>query len=381
MTTVRSTRLPTRLPARLPGRHGRPLAWPTISRLPRTSMVVIALATVYVVWGSTYLAISVAVTTLPPFLLMAVRFAIAGCLLYGWALRRARRAGRPVTPPTPRQWVNATVTGGMLLVGGTGLVAVSQTRITSGMAALLCATVPLWLSLFARGAFGEQLAARAWLGLAIGLAGVAVLVRPGGDSHVGWMLLALLGAMAWAAGSLRSRQVQTHPRPLVGAAMEMLGASVLFALFGLLRGEASQVDVGAISLASVAALAYLVTAGSVVAFTAYSWLVRNASTSLVGTYAYVNPVVAVLLGWAVLQEPVTGRTVVAGAIILVAVVLLVTSRNEPVPAQPTSGADVYAGSRRFTTVRQRLGRLPRRARLYLDPGAPQYRPVRREEQR
>lgn len=364
MTTLRSAAPRGRLPVAIPG----------IGRLPRTGMIVVALGAVYIIWGSTYLAISVAVTTLPPLLLMAVRFALAGTLLYLWAMRRARRAGHPTPAPTWRQWRNATIAGGMLLVGGTGLVAIAQTHISSGMAALLCATVPLWLALFARGAFGERLTGRVWAGLGVGLAGVVVLVQPGGDSPAGGMLLALAASMMWAAGSLWSRQVRTHPRTLVGAAMEMLGASALFALLGLLRGELSQVDPGAVSLASVAALAYLVTAGSIVAFTAYSWLVRNVSTSLVGTHAYVNPVVAVALGWLILAEPVTARTLLAGLVILGSVVLLVTSRTEPVPAQPTSGGDVFAGSGRFHAVRRRLApRGLRRRGVGAAPLAPDYR--------
>jgi drug/metabolite transporter (DMT)-like permease len=329
---------------------------PPLRRRPsrRTSMVVAALLAVYVIWGSTFLAIKVAIETIPPFTMMAIRFAIAGTILFAWAVRRGDRGSDRITL---RQWRHALQTGALLLVGGTGLVSLAQTRIASGTAALLCATVPLWMALLGRGVLRERLSARVWLGLLVGLLGVAALVDPRGGGQVGAMLLVLVASFAWAAGSLRSRLADAPARPLVAAAMEMLGAALVFALIAVGTGEAARVQWSQIDSGSLLALGYLTTAGSLVAFTAYSWLMRNASPTLVGTYAYVNPVVAVLLGWAFAGELVTGRTLLAGAIIVVSVVLLITGRpGEPVPAQATSGGDVFAGrQRRRRPLRPRIG--------------------------
>lgn len=329
---------------------------PPLRRRPsrRTAMVATALLAVYVIWGSTFLAIKVAIATIPPFTMMAVRFAVAGTVLFAWAVRRGDRGGDRITL---RQWRHAIQTGALLLVGGTGLVSLAQTRIASGTAALLTATVPLWMALLGRGVLRERLSGRVWLGLLVGLLGVASLVDPRGGGQVGAMLLVLLASFAWAAGSLRSRLADAPARSLVAAAMEMLGAALVFAIVAIGSGEVTRVAWSAIDTSSLLAVGYLTTAGSLVAFTAYSWLMRNASPTLVGTYAYVNPVVAVLLGWAFAGEIVTGRTALAGAIIVVSVVLLITGRpGEPVPAQATSGGDVFAGQqRRRRPLRPRLG--------------------------
>lgn len=339
--------------------------------------LVVALLTVYVVWGSTYLAIGVAVDTIPPFLMLAVRFSIAGAVLLAVT---ARQGGVRIRWRHVR---NATATGLLLLVGGTGLVTAAQTRIPSGTAALLCATVPLWLALLARARFGERLRLRAWIGLALGLGGVAILVDPRGGGELWPLLLVLLGAVSWAVGSLHSRSSDPELPPLRAAALEMLGAAAGFAVVAVTLGELARFDVTVVDRASWMALLYLVTAGSLVAFTAYRYLLSHGSTTLVGSHGYINPVVAVLLGWALAGEVVTGRTLVGGAVVLVAVVLIVTGRpGEPVPAQPTSGGDVFAGSRRWhLDAARRLGRLPSKARLYVAPGALGRQPARRDEPR
>jgi drug/metabolite transporter (DMT)-like permease len=264
------------------------------------------------------------------------------------------------------------------LVAGTGLLVIAQSTISSGLTALLGATVPLFLAVFARGMFGERLSRRAWLGLLIGLVGIGALVDPGGG-QLGAILLALMASAAWALGSLRSRVVDAPRRPMVAASLEMLGASVLFLVLGVLRGETAGFDVTAIPPSAWVAFAYLVVAGSLVAYSAYSWLTRHADTQLVGTFAYINPIVAVTLGWAVLGEAVATRTLLAGAVVLVSVVLLITGRpGEPVPAQLTSGGDVFVGVSRWHRVRSHVGRLPRAARLYVDPGVRPYRRVGNE---
>jgi len=339
--------------------------------------IVGALAIVYLVWGSTYLAIDVAIAAIPPLLMMSVRFAIAGVLLYAWASRRGDRGG---DRPSLRQWRQAFLTGGILLVAGTGLVAVSLQWIPSGTAALLSATVPVWMALIGRFVLGDSLSARATLGLVIGLIGVALLVDPSGGQAPG-MLLALAGAIAWAAGSLRSRMVHAPSRPMVAASMEMIGASVLFGILAVVTGELRNLEVAAIDGAALAAFIYLVTAGSMIAFGAYRWLVLNAPPTLVGTHAYVNPVVAVALGWLVLGERLNGRMIVAGAIVLCSLVLVVTGRpGVPIPAQATSGGDVYAGVRRWQRIRsasRRVGKVPAAAlRVGMAPVARGYRSVR-----
>lgn len=340
--------------------------------LSHRARVAIALATVYVVWGSTFLANGIAVTTIPPFLMMTARFSLAGGVLFAVAIRGAAQR------PTWRQWLAAIVTGSGLLVGGTGLVTAAQVHLGSGTAALLCATVPLWLALLARARFGERLSGRAWLGLAVGLAGVGALVDPSGGRIVP-TLVVLVGSLSWAAGTLHSRGADAPEGPLLASSMEMLGGALGFLVVAVATGEPGRFVVADVATGSLVALGYLVTAGSIVAFTAYRWLLRNASTVLVGSYAYVNPVVAVLLGWWFAGEVVTGRTLLGGAVVLSSVVLLVTGRpDQPVPAQPTSGGDVFAGERRWHRTSRTLGALPAAARLYVRPGAAPYRPVRRD---
>jgi drug/metabolite transporter (DMT)-like permease len=286
--------------------------------------VAAALATVYVVWGSTYLGIAVSIRTMPPLLMLAVRFLLAGLLLYVWARRRT-----PVRP-TAMQWRDAAVSGGLLMLGGTGAVAIAQQSVDSGVVALLVGAVPLWLALFDRKPLGTASLA----GLALGFGGVALLVSPGAAAFSTAALVVMVGTMCWALGSLASRRAP-HSEPLVGTAMQMIAGGALLVPAGLVHGELADVQVP--SFESLAALAYLVVIGSLVGFTAYTWLLRHARTSLVGTYAFVNPVVAVLLGWAVLGEELTTRTVLAGAVIVAGVALIVVGperrrRREPLPA-------------------------------------------------
>jgi drug/metabolite transporter (DMT)-like permease len=289
-----------------------------------------ALTTVYVVWGSTYLGIMVAIETLPPFLMSAARFLVAGAILYAFAVRRGDRTG---DRPTPRQWVAAGVVGAALLLLGNGGVAWSETRIDSGIAALLVATIPLWMALLDRLFFGGRMAPAAVLGLVVGLGGVALLVGPGGEGGIDLLgAVACLGAaLAWAWGSLYARGASLPARPLVGAGMQMLVGGVLLAVLGVATGELGQLDLAAVSLRSLVAVAYLVVIGSLVTYSAYVWLLKAAPTALVSTYAYVNPVVAVALGALFLSEPVTPRMLLAGLAIVASVALIVTARTAPRP--------------------------------------------------
>jgi drug/metabolite transporter (DMT)-like permease len=272
--------------------------------------VAAALATVYVVWGSTYLAIAVGIRSLPPFTMLATRFLLAGALLYAWArLRGARR-------PTLRHWCAATLTGGGLFLLGTGGVAWAEQHVDSGVVALVVAVVPLWLALLDR----QRLSLFALIGLGLGFGGVALLVGPG--AGFGWQAaVVVFTSLGWAAASLYSRGAPPGESAFLGAAMQMLAGGALLVVAGGASGELGRVH--APSAASAGAIAYLVVAGSILAFTAYLWLLRNTRTSVVGTYAFVNPVVAVVLGWMFNGEPLTARTLLAGLVIVAGVALIV----------------------------------------------------------
>lgn len=285
----------------------------------------LALGTVYVVWGSTYLAIRIAVRTLPPFLMASIRYLVAGALLYAWSIRRGDRRG---DRPGAGQWLAAGVVGGLMLLGGNGVVSWAEQRVPSGLAALLVAAVPLWMAVFDRVWFRARLSWQVATGLVLGFGGIALLV--GGPGGHGDLLgtMALVGAAAsWAIGSLYSRSAPLPRRSLVGTGMESLMGGALLGVVGLATGEAARFHPGAVSAASWLALAYLVVMGTIVAFSAYAWVLRNARTSLVSTYAYVNPAVAVALGWLILGEPLSGRTLIGGAVIVGAVALIVTGHR------------------------------------------------------
>jgi drug/metabolite transporter (DMT)-like permease len=281
-----------------------------------------ALATIYVVWGSTFIALALAVRTLPPFLAMSARHLVAGTVLLAvaWPRRGAERIGW-------RQVGAAAVFGGALFLGSHGALAWSQQRIPAGVAALVVASIPLWVALFDRVVLGSRLSLRAVAGLVVGFAGVAVLVDPtgGGTVDTAGALVALFAAASWAAGSLYSRGAPLPSQPLLSAGLASLAGGVLLLAFSAARGEVSGFDASAVSGESIGGLAYMVVVGSLVGFAAYVWLLQVAPISLVATYAYVNPVVAVLLGWAVLGEDITMRLLGAGAAIVVAVALIVSA--------------------------------------------------------
>ena len=282
--------------------------------------VVLALGTVYLVWGSTYLAIRVTDRTLPPLLMSSVRFLIAGTALYAFAARGRAR-------PARRQWIAAAIAGAALLLIGNGGVAWAETRLDSGFAALIVAIIPLYVALFDRAFFGRRLSSVAVLGLVIGFAGVAVLVRPGGGNNVGVALALVVTTSAWAAGSLYARGAPLPSSPLQSASMQMLSAGVFLGIAGLAAGEANDVHASSFSAKPLIAFAYLVVVGSLIAFSAYAWLLKNVRISVVATYAFVNPVVAVALGTFFLGESIGWSTVVAGAAIVTAVVLIVTAKQ------------------------------------------------------
>jgi drug/metabolite transporter (DMT)-like permease len=303
---------------------------------PSAALVWGALSIVYVVWGSTYLAIRIAIQTLPPFLMAGTRHLCAGVILYAWAIRRGDVEG---DRPGPAQWRAAAIVGIALLLGGNGGVVWAERSIASGVAALLVATLPLWMAVLGRVVWREHLSRPTMIGLVIGLGGLELLLGPvdgGGVDPLG--ALACMGAsFSWAAGSLWSRRAPLPKRPFVTTAMEMLCGGTALMVVGALSGELRTFDPSTFSLASLLALAYLIVFGSLIAFTAYIWVLGNAPTSLVSTYAYVNPVVAVLLGWLLLDEPITPRMVIAGGIIIAAVALIATAA--PKAAPPVESAD------------------------------------------
>jgi drug/metabolite transporter (DMT)-like permease len=293
--------------------------------------LVIALGIVYVVWGSTYFAIAVANRTLPPMLMLSVRFLVAGGLLYLWAMRRGETAGGH---PGRRQWGAAAVIGGLLLVIDTGGVAWAEQRVASGLAALLVASVPLFMAILDRAFFGARLSLGAAAGIATGLLGIAILAGPSGRVDTIGAIVLLVASFSWAAGSTYARVAPLPRSPLLAAAMQMLCAGVGLAVVGIAMGELGRVHPSAVSGASLAAVAFLIVFGSLIAFTAYGWLLKNASTPLLSTYAYVNPGVAMFLGWAFAGEHVGGRELAAGLVILSSIALLALSRDArraPVP--------------------------------------------------
>ena len=289
----------------------------------RTKLV-IALITVYVVWGSTYLAIAVADRTLPPLLMLAARFGLAGALLYGWSWWRGDlRAARPGR----REWTAAAIVGGLLLFVDTGGVAWAEQRVSSGLTALLVASVPLFAALLDRTIFGVRLSLGAIAGIALGLFGVALLVGPSAHIDPVGAGVILVAAFAWAAGSAYARVATLPSAPFLSAGMQMLCAAVLLGVAGAAMGEVGRVHPSGISAASLGAFAFLVVFGSIVAFTAYGWLLQSgASSVLVSTYAYVNPGVAVFLGWLFAGETVGGREIAAGVVIVASVGMLVLPR-------------------------------------------------------
>jgi drug/metabolite transporter (DMT)-like permease len=295
-----------------------------IQERPARFKLVLAFAAVYIIWGSTYLAIRYAIETLPPLLFAGSRFIIAGLMLYGWARLRG------ATKPQPANWRTALMIGGLLLLGGNGAVVLAERSVPSGLTALLIATEPLMVVLldWARPG-GRRPAGRIAMGLALGMLGMFILIGPAslaGASEVNLAGAALLIAatISWAAGSLYAARTRTQLSPILFAGMQMIAGGVLLFVVGLVRGELHDFAFAAVSLRSLVSLIYLILFGSLIAFTSYSWLLRVTPPSLAATYAYVNPVVAVLLGWAFAGESLSLRTMIAAAVIIAAVVLITT---------------------------------------------------------
>jgi len=296
--------------------------------------ILLAFAAVYVLWGSTYLAIRIGVETIPPFVLAGLRHLTAGILLFAWLRARG------VPAPLPRHWRSAAVIGGLLLLGGNGLVTWAEQRVPSGLAALIVASVPIWMTLLDGLQRRERPHGVVLAGLALGLLGIAFLVAPGrfaGGARVDPVGAAALltAALLWAVGSLYSRRAPLPSSTLLATAMEMVAGGAILLLAATVTGEWSGLSLAAVSSRSLFSLVYLIVAGSLLGFSAYIFLLGATTPARVSTYAYVNPVVAVFLGWAFAGEPVTLRTFIAAAVIVTAVALIIRhgAHRTAVPAE------------------------------------------------
>lgn len=293
----------------------------------------LALISLYIIWGSTYLAIAYGIESMPPLIMAGTRFVVAGAIMMAFTWHKVRRW------PTWVEVRNATIIGTGLCLGGNGLVTIAEARISSGIAALIVATVPLWLTGLDRLFFGRRLAPMTVAGLVLGFAGTGLLVRPGGATDTVGALLVVAAAGLWASASLFARKSVTVPNPSANVGLQMLlggFATLLAATFG---GEWGDLDVGSITMASWVAWVYLIVAGSIAGFSAYVWLLRNVETHIAGTYAYVNPVIAVVLGAVFREERLELLTLAAGGIVVLSVAAILAGGSnrevsESLPPEP-----------------------------------------------
>jgi drug/metabolite transporter (DMT)-like permease len=288
-----------------------------------------AILILYVVWGSTYLAIRVAVGTIPPFVMGAIRFSIAGTIMIVAALVVSRGA---LARPTRRELRDATIIGTCLMFGGMGLVSYAEQTVPSGIAGVLIALMPMWVAVYERVFFGARLPALAMIGIGLGIVGVVVLVGQGlaADSRLDPLGLGLLLAspMAWAAGATFAAHGARLPsNPILATGLEMFSGSLVLVVAALASGELAAFRPERLTADSILATGYLTVVGSLVAFTAFVWVIRHAPLPLVTTYAFVNPVIAVFLGWLLLHEVVDAVQLVAGGVIVAGVALIILARG------------------------------------------------------
>lgn len=287
----------------------------------------LAFAAIYFIWGSTFLAIRYAIAEIPPFTMAGVRFVSAGAILYLW--RRLAHNERPAW----NQWPAALAVGALLFLGGNGAVVWSEQHVTSGMTALMLGVIPLWVALLdAMRREGAPLTPRVLCGLALGVAGIILLLGPsallgGGQVDPVGAGVLMVGGFCWACGSIVSRQLRQPRSPALAAGMQMLMGGVVLLAVGFISGESGRIDPAGFTPRGALALAYLILMGSVVSFTAYTWLMSVTTPARVATYAYVNPLVAVLLGWVLAGEPLTYRTFLATIVIVAAVVIIIRRKG------------------------------------------------------
>ena len=296
---------------------------------PKPFLIALAMACVYLFWGGTYLGMKIAIETMPPFLMAGVRFLIAGSALY--IVRRLMGDARPAL----RQWRDAGIVGGLLLLGGNGLVAWAEQTVPSSIASLMVATAPLWMAAIGGLTGMSRPGLGGWIGLVVGFSGIAILVlgskgSPSGELNPMGIVALLCASVFWASGSLYSRRASQPGSPLLWTGMQMIVGGALLLTLSLSMGDLKRFDPALLSARSFAALVYLMIGGSIIGYTAYIWLLKNAETTLVSTYAFVNPVVAVLLGWLVAGEQIGGNALAAAAVIIAAVVIITLARPKPV---------------------------------------------------
>jgi drug/metabolite transporter (DMT)-like permease len=310
-------------------------------KIPTKAALIAGFTAIYLIWGSTYLGIRIAVETMPPFLMASARFIVAGSILTAWiAVTRGFR-------PTPRQWLDNTIIGGLLLLGGNGMVAWAEQKVPSGIATLIISISPLfivlldWLMLVIGkdATRGARPTAATFVGIALGFVGLALLVGPDLSQGVGrldpWRVGGLiLACFSWGVGSIYTRYARNAAEPFTGAAIQQLTGSMWLFLVSLLMGEPQHFALASVSGRSFVAWTYLVVAGSLVGFTTFVWLMKHSTPARVSTYAYVNPVVAVFLGWLILHEPVSSRIFVASAIIITGVAIITVSKSRKPAAVP-----------------------------------------------
>ena len=298
---------------------------------PSTGRLLVAFATIYIIWGTTYLAMRIAVETIPPFTVASTRFLVAGiCTMFYLKL-----TGVPW--PSLTHWRSAALIGCLLLVGGNGLVMVAIQKIPSGIAALIVATTPLWMTIFDWLFYqGPRPTGRVIAGLVMGVAGIAMLLSPddlwSGDQslHLPSMLLVIAATFSWSIGSLQSRRVSLPNYIFMTTALESICGGFVLLLLSFAFREPSRLIAGNISVNSMLATVYLAIFGCLIALSAYSWLLKRVSAARVSTTAFVNPVIAVFLGWLILSEPITTRTISAVVLIVIAVVLIVFRKQSPI---------------------------------------------------
>ena len=304
-----------------------------------TAAVWLGLLTLYFVWGSTYIGIKVSVETIPAFVMASARFLAAGALLLAWSVARDGPSAVRVSRVELR---DSFIVGALLLGGGMGMVALGEQTVPAGITALLIALMPLWVAVLGRVVFGERTSRLVLMGIVIGLVGVVILVAPTGEGalaiSVGGLAAVLLSPILWASGSLYSSHRARLPhRPLVATAVQMLCGGVVLAFLAVVSGELQGFSPAAVTGRSWLAFAYLVLVGSGIAYTTYVWMLRVAPLTKIATYAYVNPVVAFILGAILLGEEISARTVVAGVVIVAAVAIIVTARS-----RSNAGSDAVA---------------------------------------
>jgi drug/metabolite transporter (DMT)-like permease len=298
--------------------------------------VAAALAVVYLAWGSTFVAMRVAVRSLPPLTMSGVRFLAAGLLLYCWCRwQRHRHPDAGWRAPTRAEWRASAILGIALPAAGTGGAAWAEQKIPAGTAALLLASVPVWMTITSRIADNERISARTAGGLALGLAGVVVLINPLAARAPDLLAsaVALGGALCWGCGSVYAKRAPHPGQPLLASGMEMICAGVALCLIGAAGGELGRISAASLISAPGLALGYLIVFGSLLGYSTYEWLLHHASSQLAGTYAFVSPLVAVILGWWLLGEQVSGHTLLAAAAIAAGVALIMLHPRKPEPGQ------------------------------------------------